>query len=139
MNSVVGECFCKKIKFKITFPTDSVSHCHCESCRKSHGSAFVTWSWVPRNQFEFLSGENSIKKYSSSSSVNWCFCSNCGSSLLYEHKETPEIIYFTVANISGELDEKASRHVSFEEHVNWFKFKDDLPKFKEKSEERILE
>lgn len=137
MNSVQGSCFCKKIVFEIQFPTEFVSHCHCESCRRSHGSALVTWSGVPRKQFRFLSGENLLSRYNSSKAVSWCFCSNCGSSLLYEHNDFPEKIYFTVANISGFLDRAAEGHVSFEEHVNWFTFDDNLPKFKEKSKDRI--
>lgn len=137
MNSVIGNCFCKKISFEIQFPTEFVSHCHCESCRTSHGSAFVTWSGVPKNQFRFLSGEHLLKKYSSSSKVRWGFCSECGTSLLYDSDHAPNKIYFTVANIKGELDKKPDSHVSFEEKVHWFSFKDELPKYKEKSNERI--
>lgn len=137
MTSVTGGCFCKKIKFEITFPTEFVSHCHCESCRKSHGSAFVTWSGVPIQQFKFLSGQDLIKKYQSSSAVSWCFCTNCGSSLLYEHQDSPNKVYFTVANLNGDLDRLAEGHVSYEEHVSWFTFKDNLPKFKEKTQERL--
>jgi hypothetical protein len=137
MSKVTGNCLCKKISFEIEMPTEFMSHCHCESCRTSHGAAVVTWGGVSSNQFKFVSGEELLKKYKSSEKVNWCFCSNCGTSLLYIHEEYPDKIYFTVANIKGELDRKADSHVSYEEHVHWFSFKDDLPKFKEKSDERI--
>lgn len=137
MSSVVGQCYCKQIQFEITFPTEFVSHCHCESCRTSHGSAFVTWGGVNTNQFRFLHGESLLKKYKTRPKVNWCFCSECGTALLYIHEDLPHKIYFTVANIKGDLDKKPDSHVSYEEHVNWFKFKDDLPKYREKSDVRI--
>jgi hypothetical protein len=137
MSSVQGQCFCKAIRFEIQFPTDFCSHCHCESCRTSHGSAFVTWGGVARNQFQFLSGENKLKKYKSSPKVNWCFCSECGTSLLYIHDEYPEKIYFTVANLTRPLDRGPDSHVSFEERVDWFHTHDQLPKFRAKSDERM--
>ncbi|MGZ3775580.1 MAG: GFA family protein [Pseudobdellovibrionaceae bacterium] len=43
MSSVTGHCYCKKISFEIQFPTEFISHCHCESCRTSHGYPFLTW------------------------------------------------------------------------------------------------
>lgn len=137
MSSVIGQCFCRKITFEIQFPTEFVSHCHCESCRTSHGSALVTWGGVSKSQFKFLTGEHLLKKYNSSPQVRWGFCSECGASLLYDCDYAPEKIYFTVANIKGDLDRKPESHMSFEERVHWFLFKDDLPKYKEKSNERI--
>lgn len=137
MNSVKGHCYCRAIQFEVEFPTEFCSHCHCESCRTSHGSAFVTWAGVTRKQFKFLSGESKVKKYESSPGVKWGFCSECGTSLLYDHDEFPEKTYFTVANLSGPLDRKPDAHVSFEERVQWLHVNDGLPRFKEKSDERI--
>jgi hypothetical protein len=97
----------------------------------------VTWGGVPRNQFRFISGEDNLKRYESSTGVKWCFCNNCGTNLLYEHDGVPEKIYFTVANLNGPLDRHPDSHVSFEEKVTWFHPADDLPKFRAKTEERI--
>lgn len=137
MKSVRGQCFCKAIQFEIQFPTEFASHCHCESCRTSHGSAFVSWGGVARKQFNYISGEDRLKRYKSSSQVNWCFCINCGTSLIYEHEAYPDKIYFTLANLLGPLDRKPDSHVSFEEKVPWFHPGDDLPRYREKSDERI--
>ena len=137
MSFTTGHCFCKKITFEIQFPTEFVSHCHCESCRTSHGSAFVTWSGVPKSQFKFLTGEELLKKYHSSPQVRWGFCSECGTSLLYDCDYAPDKIYFTVANIRGDLDKKPDAHVSFEEQAHWLSVKDELPKYKGKSTEKI--
>lgn len=135
--SVQGSCYCKKVRFEISFPTIFCSHCHCESCRRTHGAAFVTWTGVPITQFKYLSGKENIKKYVSSSEVRWCFCDNCGSSLLYEHAGSPDKIYMTLANLEGPIDQQPEGHVSYEEHVDWFVVGDSLPKFREKSSEEI--
>lgn len=137
--SVIGSCFCRSVCFEIDFPTEFVSHCHCESCRRSHGSAFVTWAGVSIKQFRFLQGQDRIRKYKSSANVTWIFCENCGTSLLYEHASSPEKIYMTVANLEGPLDRSPEGHLSYEEHVPWLKINDSLPKYREKSSELIIE
>ena len=135
--SVQGRCFCGGVQFELTFPTDTCSHCHCESCRRAHGAAFTTWTSVSRIQFKLFSGENKIKRYRSSSAVHWSFCLNCGTSFLYEHDHVPDRIWVTVASLAGPLDRKPDSHVSFEERVDWITVNDGLPKYREKSEERM--
>jgi hypothetical protein len=136
-NSVQGRCFCGTVQYELTFPTEMCSHCHCESCRKSHGAAFVTWTGVSKSQFKFLSGEKNIKRYKSSQDVHWGFCDQCGASILYEHDQAPNKIWITVASLTGPLDRSPDGHVSFEEHVDWFTVNDGLPRYREKTNEEI--
>lgn len=134
-NSVQGRCYCGSVQFELTFPTDMCGHCHCESCRRAHGAAFVTWTGAPKTQFRFLSGKDKIKKYKSSADVDWGFCSDCGTSFLYEHAQAPDRVWVTLGSLSGPIDRAPDSHVSFEEHVNWFKVNDSLPRYREKSNE----
>lgn len=69
--------------------------------------------------------------------MSWCFCENCGTSLLYEHALMPEKIYMTVASLEGPLDRAPEGHVSYEEHVPWMKIADALPKYRDKTSEEI--
>ena len=34
---------CGRVGFVARFPSRFVAHCHCESCRRAHSAAFVTW------------------------------------------------------------------------------------------------
>lgn len=134
---VTGQCYCGQIKFEITLPTNFCSHCHCESCRRSHGSALVTWTGVPISQFRFISGQDKLKKYESSPGVRWGFCSDCGTSLLYDSDASKDNIYMTLANLNSVIDREPEGHVSFEEHVPWLTVNDGLPRYREKSSEQI--
>ena len=127
-SSVQGQCYCGSVSFELTFPTLSCSHCHCEDCRRIHGAAFVTWVSVPSERFKFLAGENRVRKYESHPGIRWGFCSDCGTSLLYDCDDAPESIYVTVANLTGPLDRKPALHYSFEEKVPWLDVKDSIPK-----------
>lgn len=137
MGGVTGSCYCRAIEFKIEFPTEFCSHCHCESCRKSHGAPFVTWSSVPLKQFSIVKGRDKLKIYNSSPKVRWEFCGECGSSLFYEHEDAPGRIYFTLSHLDGPLDQRPRAHYSYEERVDWFHVNDTLPKFREKTDQQI--
>lgn len=39
-----GRCACGRVRFVARFPSRFNAHCHCESCRRAHGAAFVTWA-----------------------------------------------------------------------------------------------
>ncbi len=139
--SVQGKCYCGGVQFELTFPNEFCSHCHCEDCRQAHGAAFVTWTGLPKSQFRFIAGEDKLKKYESRiethQGIRWGFCSDCGTSLLYDCDQAPDKIYITVANLTGKLDREPDSHVSFEEKVNWLSVQDSLPKYREKTDQTI--
>jgi hypothetical protein len=135
--SVHGRCYCGAVRFELRFPTDSCSLCHCEDCRKSHGTAFVTWASVRRSRFELVSGREHLRKYESHPGVRWGFCGLCGASFLYDCDETPDLVYVTVGNLDGPLDREPDGHVSFEEHVRWLEVADGLPRYRGKREEAL--
>lgn len=137
-DELVGGCLCGAVQLRLEKPLDFVAHCHCASCRAAHGAAFVTWTSVPSERFE-LRGEEHVRWYRSSPTIEWGFCGVCGSSMLYRaiaagHPEEPALdrYYVTVASLRGELGMEPGSHVSFEEHVPWFNPGDKVPKFRGK-------
>jgi hypothetical protein len=140
-SSATGRCLCGKVTFRIEMPTDFVSHCHCESCRKSHGAPFVTWTGVPLERFELTSGEEAIRWYRSSECILWGFCGTCGSSMLYRadregHHENPKLdrMYICAASLDR-LDRPPGAHVSFEERSPLLDGLQDLPRYRGKGDE----
>jgi len=51
-----GSCHCGAVRFVARFPSRFVAHCHCASCRRAHGAAFVTWAGFPSSQVEVTEG-----------------------------------------------------------------------------------
>jgi hypothetical protein len=145
-NPINGRCFCGRVKFNITPPTEFSAHCHCESCRLSHGAPFVTWTGVPWERFSFVQGEENVKWHKSSEWISWGFCKECGSSMFYRvdkegHHESPKIdvIYISVGSLTDQMDRKPKAHVSYEERIIDVKRDGKLPKYKGKKDEEILE
>ncbi len=134
---VPGGCFCGAVRFRITLPTEFCGHCHCESCRRSHGAAFVTWTSVPDERFAFTGGEAAVRWHESRREVRWGFCGTCGSSMLYRAGEAPGRTYVTVASLEGPIDREPEAHVSFERRLPFVEAVATIPCFRAKTEERI--
>lgn len=134
---IKGQCHCKQVKFEITPPTEFCSHCHCESCRKTHGAAFVTWTSVPNKQLKITDGKGLIKKYESSPNIKWMSCGHCFSPLFQTTHTSPDRTYIVVASLIDALDRDPDSHVSFEEHVSWVEIKDGLPQYNAKASEKL--
>lgn len=133
----IGHCYCQKIQFEAAPPFLMCSHCHCESCRRTHGAAFVTWTAVLNENFRIKKGQDKIKSFESSPGIHWMFCKDCGSPLFQKTKHSPEKTYISVVHFEEEIPVLPDSHVSFEEKVSWFHPHDDLPKHQEKSSDLI--
>lgn len=131
MSEYFGSCLCGEIKYKVKKPIKFVAHDHCSICRRAHGSAFVTWCGVKSEmeQFELLSGKESLQSYKSSKEAVRQFCKVCGSQLFFRSENWPEEIHFTRASINQDMDELPKSHVYFSDKTSWYEFKDSLPKY----------
>jgi RimJ/RimL family protein N-acetyltransferase len=93
----------------------------------------VTWTAVPPQRFQLLTGRELLRRYSSSPQVAWEFCSVCGSGLFYHSSQQPDKIYVAVACLDS-IDRPVDSHVSFEEHAHWLHLERSLPCYEGKSE-----
>ncbi len=139
-----GHCLCGAVRIELDPPSLFASHCHCESCRRSHAAAFVTWTGVPDARFRVVEGEAEITRYASSPGAFRCFCSRCGTVMFtyYEPQhadfgDAAGSMYVPVAVLADPMDRQPDSHVSFEEAVPWFPFHDGLPRLRAKSDERV--
>ena len=82
--SITGSCLCGTLKYEIEGPFTMMMSCHCSMCRKHHGAPFATFAGAPLASFRWISGENEMKSFASSSNGKRSFCGTCGSHL-YAH------------------------------------------------------
>ncbi|MFW5834945.1 MAG: GFA family protein [Pseudomonadota bacterium] len=75
-----GSCLCGALKFTVEVPKSEFHVCHCGMCRRWHGgpALMVMADHAPR--FE---ADAALGVYRSSDWGERCFCSLCGTSLLW--------------------------------------------------------
>ena len=78
-----GSCLCSTVRWSFDGALESMTHCHCEMCRKAHGAPFATYAIGSGEHFHFDHGEDAITHYESSPGFVRAFCSHCGSVVPY--------------------------------------------------------
>ena len=76
-----GSCLCGRVTFAARAPFTAFRYCHCTRCRKASGSAHAANVFVPRAQFEWLTGESAIQRFDLPDAQRFSvwFCRECGS------------------------------------------------------------
>ena len=99
MTSASGRCHCGAVRFTADFPSRFVAHCHCESCRRAHGAAFVTWAGFPSPQVRVTQGADELATHESSPRTYRRFCRRCGSKLFFESAKWPGETHVVLAAV----------------------------------------
>lgn len=122
-----GGCLCGAVRYSIDGPIRLVAHCHCNSCRRSAGAAFVTWCTVERDRIAWTGGSRG--KYASSPGVIREFCKTCGTELTYSNEQAPETMDFTLGSLDCADNHPADRHIWTTDRLGWLKLDDHLPAY----------
>lgn len=128
-NSARGSCLCGKVHFEVQLPSKWCGHCHCSLCRKAHGAGYVTWVGFQSEQFRLTSGEDSLKWFTSSAGARRGFCSDCGSTLLFEADRWPGETHVALGCFDDEIDRLPQANSFFDTHVNWMPINESLKTF----------
>jgi hypothetical protein len=128
MDVIFGACRCGAVKFEFDPPSKFCVHCHCESCRRSHGAAFVTWIGTHQDRFRLLTGKESLTRYTSSRGATRSFCATCGSMMFFESPQWAGEVHVARSQILGTTDRMPTAHVNFRERVPWLQVTDELHK-----------
>ncbi|KAJ3006473.1 UNVERIFIED_CONTAM: hypothetical protein HDU68_004042, partial [Siphonaria sp. JEL0065] len=84
--NAAATCKCGFCIMTITNPTEAQppGYCHCNSCRKSHGSPFSLYSQVARTNFQVTGPTTEYHSYKGDWNTYRVRCTDCGSPL-YVH------------------------------------------------------
>ena len=123
-----GRCFCGHVRYELFGEPVFACHCHCESCRRAAGAAFVTWVSFARDGLALTSG--TIAEYRSSPGVRRGHCAVCGTTITYWWDKRPREIDIAVASLDDTTGIEPSAHIWVEDKPAWLVISDDLPQYK---------
>jgi hypothetical protein len=74
-----GECLCGEVTFEIEGDLPNLYQCHCSLCRKATGASANAATFVEKESFRWLSGQDKISSFLKPTGYRSDFCSTCGS------------------------------------------------------------
>ena len=135
MEKFNGGCYCGAVRYQISGRPAWSGHCHCRSCQRALGGAFVTWSKVAKDDFEVTEG--TIKTIEKSPGIRRGFCGDCGTTLTYaaegevDGQDWSADAWFASATLDDPSVAEPQAHIFVSHQPPWFKLADDLPVFQE--------
>lgn len=92
--TVSGSCLCNAVRFAIRPPYNAFRYCHCSRCQKASGSAHAANLLVPEAQFEWLAGEDRVKRFDLPGAQRFAvsFCTDCGTRVPHKIKGRADML-----------------------------------------------
>lgn len=125
--TATGGCLCGAVRYRVSGPPESLSHCHCVSCRRAAGSPSLAWAIFPEANVEMLSGE--ITEFESSPGVKRGFCARCGTSMTYARANRPGLFDVTTATLDDPEAFAPLLEIWTEERLSWVTPNPSVPQF----------
>lgn len=119
-----GSCLCGAVRFRTSADPQSVSYCHCTMCQRQTGAPVSAAACFPEGTVEWTRGNP--KLYASSPGVKRGFCSECGSTLMWQSEEE---ICIKIGALDHPENVKPDRHIWVANSLPWLHIDDKLPRY----------
>jgi len=126
-----GQCFCGHVQIEAKSDPVSACHCHCESCQRASGAAFVTWVTFPVIRFSVTKG--ALIERQSSPGVTRGHCAECGTSMTYLNDDRPDEIDVAATCLDHPATIRPTAHIWIEDKQPWIEIGDGLPQYEKRS------
>lgn len=123
---LTGSCLCGQVRYEVRGGLGPFFFCHCKTCQKAQGGAFVCAATVKAQDFQLLAGGENVAEYESSPGKKRCFCRNCGSPLWSRREGDARTLRLRLGLLDGDPGRPLG-HIFVEDKAPWFAIGDDLP------------
>ena len=116
---LTGSCLCGAVAYQADATIGRIVHCHCQTCRKTHGTAFSSVTSVPREAFRITRGAEQLAAVESSPGKFRRFCSKCGSHLMAERTNQP-VVLLRLGCLDSEIKDIPQVHIWRSDAASWY-------------------
>ena len=140
--TVTGQCQCGSIRFQINGPASEMYHCHCQVCRRLHGSLFGTFAVIRREDLWLEQGQENLSAYNSKSNYQWHFCKQCGCHIYVDNDAIPDTVFYRPSLLDAGQHPghpaQTEKHIFVGSKSSLEHIADDLPQFEEFSPQQTF-
>jgi hypothetical protein len=130
--NISGSCLCGAVTYRYTGPVRVFQYCHCSRCRKFTGSAHAANIIIDPDQFEWLSGEESVGRFELPDAKHFAtsFCRTCGSSLPWLTKSGKAVV-IPAGTLDADPGVRPIHNIFTAYQASWYEAAGDLVQYEE--------
>ena len=120
---LTGQCLCGSITYEADTEIETMTYCHCDTCRRVTGSAFNIGVGIPKATLQIT---GPIQSYVADNGVERQFCSTCGSPLFTIGSRS---VWIRAGSLNNAETLKPTREMWKEMEMPWAHIPDDIDSF----------
>ena len=129
--TITGGCLCGAIRYESSEGPIDAGICHCRTCQKSTGSAFMVIVGFNWSTLRFTGDEP--RRYKSSAIMEKGFCPTCGSLLFDQYlvrtaRSDPDMVWIQLGTLDRPEEVAINWHSGVESQLPWAHIDDGLPR-----------
>ncbi|TVY29543.1 hypothetical protein LHYA1_G001519 [Lachnellula hyalina] len=102
-----GSCLCGSITYTVSGTPSTTVLCHCTSCKKPSGSAFMANNFYEASKLNITGPTSTLKKYNDTSPdaggfVQRYFCGDCGSNIFIKNSKWENAVIVATGTLDYE-------------------------------------
>jgi hypothetical protein len=113
------------VRFEVTEPFETVSQCHCTSCKKLSGGVGTVSGRASTDAVRILEGEELLRTFQPEEGSAKTFCSVCGSNLFGAGWPTSPRTSVRLSALDSPFDRKPEQHIFVRSVAAWETLPDD--------------
>lgn len=121
-----GGCLCGHVCYRASGSPHTVTHSHCEQCRRFTGAIYATGLAYKVGNIKWMHGEPTMYLADETSVRGRSFCPKCGSSIV-DHQLADSDIWLYVGTLDKPGSVAPQNHIFTEEKISWVEIGDGLP------------
>lgn len=98
-DEITGSCLCGTVRYTVKGPFKAAANCHCNTCKKSVGSAFQSLAFAEEDNFALVAGRDQLAAYRVSDRAVKHFCRTCGTPIYNLHSNFPGNCLVTLGSL----------------------------------------
>jgi hypothetical protein len=120
-----GSCLCGGVRFEVTEPFETVTQCHCTSCKKLSGGVGTVSGRVNTDAIRILAGEELLRSFQPDEGVAKTFCTVCGSNVFGGGWPASPKTSVRLSALDTPFDRKPEQHIFVRSVAAWETLPDD--------------
>ncbi|MBE9516350.1 MAG: GFA family protein [Proteobacteria bacterium] len=129
-SKIPGSCLCGEVSYQFSGSARVFQYCHCTRCQKVTGSAHASNIIVNPDQFQWLTGEQSVGRFELAEAKHFAtsFCKKCGSSLPWL-TQSGRAVVIPAGTLDVDPGARPLQNIFFADRAPWYIEVCDLVKY----------